>query len=91
MYKRPLIQKRLATKRPDMADVGRELAMSERTLQRRLAEEGTRFQDVLAAARRELAHQYLVDGQLDMGDAVFDRDRDPLAFHLSPFTPRWSR
>jgi len=66
-----LMKKRLATKRPDMAAIASELAMSDRTLQRRLAEEGTRFQDVLAHARRELAHQYLVDGQLDMGDVAF--------------------
>jgi AraC-like DNA-binding protein len=66
-----LMKKRLATKRPDMAAIARELAMSDRTLQRRLAEEGTRFQDVLAHARRELAHQYLVDGQLEMGDVAF--------------------
>jgi AraC-like DNA-binding protein len=66
-----LVKKRLATSRPDMSGIAKELAMSDRTLQRRLAEEGTRFQDVLAHARRELAHQYLVDGQLDMGDVAF--------------------
>jgi AraC-like DNA-binding protein len=66
-----LMKKRLATSRPDMAGVAKELAMSDRTLQRRLAQEGTRFQDLLAQARRELAHQYLVDGQLDMGDVAF--------------------
>lgn len=66
-----LMKKRLATSRPEMSAIARELAMSDRTLQRRLAQEGTRFQDVLAHARRELAHQYLVDGQLDMGDVAF--------------------
>ena len=66
-----LMKKRLATSRPEMAAIAKELAMSDRTLQRRLAEEGTRFQDVLAHARRELAHQYLVDGHLDMGDVAF--------------------
>ncbi len=66
-----LVKKRLATSRPDMKSIAAELAMSDRTLQRRLAEEATRFQDVLAQARRELAHQYLVDGQLDMADVAF--------------------
>ena len=66
-----LMKKRLATSRPEMSAIAKELAMSDRTLQRRLAEEGTRFQDVLAHARRELAHQYLVDGHLDMGDVAF--------------------
>jgi AraC-like DNA-binding protein len=66
-----LMKKRLATRRPEMNAIAKELAMSDRTLQRRLADEGTRFQDVLAEARRELAHQYLVDGQLDMGDVAY--------------------
>jgi len=66
-----LMKRRLATSRPEMGAIAKELAMSDRTLQRRLAEEGTRFQDLLAQARRELAHEYLVDGQLDMGDVAF--------------------
>ena len=66
-----LMKMRLATSRPDMAAIAKELAMSDRTLQRRLAEEGTRFQDLLAQARRDLAHQYLVDGKLDMADVAF--------------------
>ena len=66
-----LMKRHLATNRPDMATIAKELALSERTLQRRLADEGTRFQDVLTEARRELAHEYLANGQLDMGDVAF--------------------
>ncbi len=66
-----LMKRRLATKRPDMRAIASELAVSERTLQRKLAEEGTRFQDVLAEARRELAHEYLANQQLEMGDVAF--------------------
>ena len=66
-----LMKRRLATKRPDMRVVAQELALSERTLQRKLAEEGTRFQDILAEARRELAHEYLANAQLDMADVAF--------------------
>ncbi len=66
-----LMKRLMATRRPDMRAIARELALSERTLQRRLAEEGTRFQGVLAEARRELAHEYLANGQLDMGDVAF--------------------
>ncbi len=66
-----LMKRRLATKRPDMRAIAQELAISERTLQRKLAEEGTRFQDVLAEARRELAHEYLANHQLEMGDVAF--------------------
>ena len=65
------MKKRLATRRPDVPAIARELAISDRTLQRRLAEEGTRFQDVLAEARRELAHEYLANHQLEMGDVAF--------------------
>jgi AraC-like DNA-binding protein len=66
-----LMKRRLATKRPDMRSVAQELALSERTLQRKLADEGTRFQDLLAEARRELAHEYLANSQLDMADVAF--------------------
>lgn len=66
-----LMKRHLATNRPDMGAIAKELALSERTLQRRLADEGTRFQDVLTEARRELAHEYLANGQLDMGDVAF--------------------
>lgn len=66
-----LMKRQLAAKRPDMGAVAKELALSERTLQRRLADEGTRFQDLLAQARRELAHEYLANRQLEMGDVAF--------------------
>ena len=66
-----LMKRHLATHRPEMGTIAKELALSERTLQRRLADEGTRFQDVLTEARRELAHEYLANGQLDMGDVAF--------------------
>jgi AraC-like DNA-binding protein len=66
-----LLKRRLATNRPDMATIAKQLALSERTLQRRLADEGTRFQDLLTEARRELAHDYLVNKQLDMGDVAY--------------------
>jgi AraC-like DNA-binding protein len=54
-----------------MRAVAKELALSERTLQRRLAEEGTRFQDLLTEARRELAREYLANGHLEMADVAF--------------------
>ena len=66
-----LMKRNLATKRPEMGAVARELALSQRTLQRKLAEEGTRFQDLLAEARRELAHEYLANAQLELADVAF--------------------
>jgi AraC-like DNA-binding protein len=43
----------------DIHEVAKELGMSSRTLQRRIAEEGTNFRQLLSAARRELARVYL--------------------------------
>ena len=44
------------------------LAMSTRTLQRRLAEQGLQFQDVLDATRKDLAKIYIKDPSLGMLD-----------------------
>ena len=48
-----------------MTEVARELALSKRTLQRRLADEGTTWLEVLNAAREGLAKHYLL--QTDLG------------------------
>ncbi len=40
------------------------LNLSERTLQRRLADEGSSYQQLLNDTRRQLAERYLRDGQL---------------------------
>jgi AraC-like DNA-binding protein len=42
-----------------MEDLARRLALSKRTLQRRLEDEGTSYQAVLRATRESLAHHYL--------------------------------
>ncbi|SFA75845.1 AraC-type DNA-binding protein [Rhizobium sp. NFR07] len=42
-------------------EICRRLGMSRRTLQRRLAAEGTRFKALLNATRKDLAHQYLFE------------------------------
>lgn len=44
------------------ADVAAQLAMSDRTLRRRLREEGTSYQEVLDDVRAELARRHLSDG-----------------------------
>ncbi len=45
-------------------EICRRLGMSRRTLQRRLAAEGTRFNALLNATRIELAHQYLSETEM---------------------------
>jgi len=47
------------------------LCMSERTLQRRLQEEGTSFQQLLDDIRRELAAEYLELGEMTMGQIAY--------------------
>ena len=46
---------------PAIADVARKLSMSERTLRRRLQEEGANFRDLLKGVRHDLAVHYLRD------------------------------
>ena len=46
------------------------LALADRTLQRRLHEEQTSFQELLDGARRELAGKYLADGQYSLGQVA---------------------
>lgn len=49
----------------------RELAMSSRTLQRRLRFEGTTFQEVLGETRHSLARHYVCDTELPNDDVAF--------------------
>ena len=49
----------LGGQRPEITDVAKELGMSCRTLQRRIAEESTSFRQLVCDARRELAKHYL--------------------------------
>lgn len=53
----------IAAGEPDIAAVATELALSPRSLQRRLSEEGTTYRLVLAGLRRELADALLDDGR----------------------------
>lgn len=59
-----LLGEQLAHGEPDRAALARSLHLSERTLQRRLAEEGCSYQQLLADTRRQLAEQHLREGRL---------------------------
>jgi AraC-like DNA-binding protein len=65
------ITRLLSGRRPDLEDVARELAVTPRTLQRRLAARDRTYQQLLEEARRELSHHYLRDTQLELNEAAF--------------------
>jgi AraC-like DNA-binding protein len=66
------------------ATVARALAVSRRTLSRRLAEEGTSFRKLLDGVRQEFACALLRDRSLSIGDvAFFLQYSEPAAFHRS--------
>ena len=61
----------LPSGRVQIDDVASELAVSRRSLQRRLSEEGTTWLDVLNAARMRLAQHYLKNTNLSMAEISF--------------------
>ncbi|MCX8144776.1 MAG: AraC family transcriptional regulator [Azovibrio sp.] len=61
----------LADRPMTLQAVARALHMSERSLQRRLQEEGARFADLLDAVRRELAMRYMADPRLALGEVAY--------------------
>ena len=56
---------------PTRAKVANAMAMSERTLQRRLEAEGTSFHQVLDEARRDLAEHYMNRSDLSLADTAY--------------------
>ncbi|KXI30576.1 transcriptional regulator [Paraglaciecola hydrolytica] len=56
------------TEFPNSARVAKQLHMSESTLQRRLAKEGYKFQQILDQVRNKLAHEYLKGTQLSINE-----------------------
>ncbi len=61
----------LPSGRTSLGDAAQRLAMSARTLQRRLGEDGTSFQAVLDETRRELALHYLQRTAITSGEISF--------------------
>ena len=76
--------------RVDLATAARRLGTSARTLQRRLEQEGTSFQDVLDDVRRETAEGYLTESRLSVGEVGYLLGfSEPAAFHRA--FKRWTR
>lgn len=65
-----VLKRSLASGRPDLADVARELGTSERTLQRRMTDEGATFRELLVEARQELGRQLLADPATDIDEVA---------------------
>ncbi len=68
---RAQIAERLAQDGARVGEVAAALAVSPRTLQRRLAEAGSNFQALLDATRKELAAQYLRNPALSLTETAF--------------------
>ena len=68
---RHLVERSLADGEPRIETLASELAMSARTLQRRLAEEGITFADLLDEVRRERAELLLRDPRLALSEIAF--------------------
>lgn len=66
-----LIKRRIASGRPELADVAQALGLSERTLQRRITEQGWSYRQLLDEARRELGRQLLLDGRNGIDEVAF--------------------
>ncbi len=65
------IKQLLAGNRPTLQDVAQELGIGPRTLQRRLAEAGVTFQQQVEECRRELAHHYLKQRNVELNEVAF--------------------
>jgi AraC-like DNA-binding protein len=76
-----LLASMLAKGEPQREQVAKHLMVSERTLQRRLSEEGTNFTKLVDDTRREMAQQYLSKGELSLKKLSFQLGfSDPSAF-----------
>ena len=64
------IMRRLQQGEPRREDVARSLALSDRTLQRRLQAEHTSFQQLVDRTRQELAAKYLADSRYALGEVA---------------------
>lgn len=68
---RELLVQRLPDGDPMRGDIANALCLSERTLQRRLQEEGTTFHELVDDIRRELAQRYLKQPHLSISQTAY--------------------
>ncbi|CAN7355873.1 AraC family transcriptional regulator ligand-binding domain-containing protein [Agrobacterium tumefaciens] len=65
-----VLKRSLASGQPSLSDVARQLGMSDRTLQRRITEEGSTFRELLSDARRDLGRYLLADPTTDIEEVA---------------------
>ncbi len=65
------LRRLMAGNRPSVERVSRELAVSPRTLQRKLTELGTSYQTILDDVRRDASRRLLANTDLDAGEIAF--------------------
>lgn len=68
---RSALQEMLPAGQSAIEEAANRLAMSKRSLQRRLSEEASSYQEVLNTTRRELAHAYLVRSSASLGEIAY--------------------
>ena len=66
-----VLRRRLTAGRPDIRSVATELAMSERSLQRRLTDEGVSFQTLVSETRHQMALEHLADASLTLIEVAY--------------------
>ena len=66
-----ILKRLLAGARPEIEAVARELGLSDRTLQRRIVDDGSTFRQLLLEARQELAREYLNRLEIDVAEVAY--------------------
>jgi AraC-like DNA-binding protein len=66
-----ILKRLLAGSRPEISAVARELGLSDRTLQRRIVDDGSTFRQLLLEARQELAREYLNRPEIDVTEVAY--------------------
>src|ERR1700723_591531 len=66
-----ILKRLLAGPRRAISAVARELGLSDRTLQRRIDDDGTTFRKLLLEARQELAREYLNRPDIDVAEVAY--------------------
>lgn len=74
---------------PSLSEIASQLKMSDRSLQRRLGEDGTTFQEVVQAAREELARTWVASGKRPLGEIAYALGYAELASFVRAFR-RWT-